>query len=103
MLPLGVDVEDRSNPCESFIQPKVWQGILELSTLGHFECLPDDIESNPVPWKKFINQSDFPVPEPYTSSLPEFAQILLHRLMKPEKAKTMIENFIELSLGQTFI
>ena len=40
------EVEDRPNPCDSFISGKTWQQICELATLEHFENLPEDIEKN---------------------------------------------------------
>jgi len=49
-----VEVEERTNPVESFMDNKTWQSVMELATLDHFEMLPEEIERNPVGWKKFI-------------------------------------------------
>jgi hypothetical protein len=59
--------------------------VCELATLEHFEHLPDDIEKDKAAWKRFIQKSYEGVPEPYATQLPEFAQIILHKVLKPEK------------------
>jgi hypothetical protein len=41
-----IEVEDRPNTCESFIDSKTWQQVCELSTLEPFDTLPDDMEKN---------------------------------------------------------
>ena len=97
------DLDDRPNPAESFIDNKTWQTIMELSTLEHFEVLPDEIEKNPVLWKKFIESSEEPVPDPFYTLLPDFGLILIHKILKPEKTVSMISRYIEKSLGTFFV
>jgi hypothetical protein len=46
---------------------------MELSCLTHFSMLPDDIERNPVAWKKFVQSSNEPIPDPIGSYLPDFS------------------------------
>jgi hypothetical protein len=61
-----------------------------MATLEHFENLPEDIEKNQAAWKRFMQKSYETVPEPYATQVPEFAQIILHKVMKPEKTVQMI-------------
>jgi hypothetical protein len=97
------EVDERPNPAESFMDHKVWQQVLELATLDHFEMLPDEIEKNPVAWKKFVQNTNDPVPDPFTTLLPDFSMILLHKVLKPEKTNLMIQKYIEKALGEFFI
>src|SRR5687768_2699908 len=48
------EIEERPNPVESFLSMKVWQQVLELATMDHFDTLPDEIEKHPVMWRKFV-------------------------------------------------
>lgn len=67
--------------------------------------LPDEIEKCPVIWKRFIQSSSInePIPEPFNNLLPEFAQILLYKVLKPEKTITLMERYIEKAMGSFFI
>jgi len=47
--------------------------------------------------------SEEQVPEPFLTLLPEFAMILLHKVLKPEKTTAMIQKYIEKSLGSFFV
>ena len=56
-------------------------------------------------WKKFVENSsnDAMPPEPFQNLLPDFALILLHKVLKPEKTIVMIQRYIEKALGSFFI
>lgn len=69
----------------------------------HFTSLPDEIEKNPVKWKKFVEISSEPIPDPFNTYLPDFSQILLYKILKPEQTIIMIQNYIEKALGTYFI
>ena len=90
MLGPDATAEERNNPVESFLDGKAWQQVLELATMDHFEALPDEIERNPVAWKRFVTVAGESAPEPFGSLLPEFGMILLHKVLKPEKTIGMI-------------
>lgn len=57
LVSADAEVEERNNPVESFLENKTWLQIMELATLEHFESLPDDIEKNPIAWRKFVQVS----------------------------------------------
>ncbi len=74
-----------------------------MSTLDHFDSLPDEIERNPVMWRKFVQYANEPLPEPYNNLLPDFAVILIHKVLKPEKTIVMIQRYIDRALGSFFV
>jgi len=65
--------------------------------------LPDEIERNPVLWKKFVEGGDEPIPDPLNTILPDFATILLYKILKPEKTVSMMSRYIEKALGSFFV
>mmetsp|Transcript_10117 Transcript_10117/g.7583 ORF Transcript_10117/g.7583 Transcript_10117/m.7583 type:complete len:361 (+) Transcript_10117:1154-2236(+) len=71
--------------------------------MDHFETLPDEIERNPLAWKKFVEVADEPIPEPFNSILPDFSCLLLFKVLKPEKTVTMVRRYIEKALGEFFV
>jgi len=76
--------------------------VLELSTLDHFETLPEEIERNPVAWKKFVT-GEMAVPDPLATHLPDFSVIVLHKVLKPEQVTTLVKQYVERAMGQFFV
>ena len=54
-------------------------------------------------WRKFVQYANESLPEPYNNLLPDFAVILIHKVLKPEKTIVMIQRYIDRALGSFFV
>ena len=109
MLSPDKEVERRPIPtvCESFLDDKRWQKILELATFDCYEALPESVEKEPEVWKKFMEESSFEslfIPDTIRDGdLSLFSELLLVKVLRPELAISGIKNYIEQSLGKAFV
>jgi dynein heavy chain len=102
-----VDTGVPMSPALSNWLPKsAWHGLQALKDLPAFSKLQDDIDSSPDAWKSWFDlekpeQAD--MPSNYSKNLDDWKQILVLRVVRPDRVTPALTQFIKKRMGARYI
>ena len=82
-----------------------WLNLVQLSALGKFGGILDQIGRNETGWKNWFDQDapeDCPIPDGYQTSLDTFRKLLLIRSWCPDRTLIQARRYIAESMGTRF-
>ena len=93
-------------PNTNMITDKQWEDITYLSNLdSNLSQLNIDISRDIIKWESaliFEDVEDFKVPEPYGSKITKFEKAVLLKILRIDRLKDFIKNYIEEDMGSEY-
>lgn len=97
----------QSHPGFDWLTEKSWREICKASDLlPSFRDFPNSLRTDPSAWKLYYdleNPEVFPIPSPWSDRLTPFQQVILMRIMRPDRLVMKVANFVKQGMGERFV
>lgn len=95
------------HPGFDWLTEKSWKEICKVSeTLEPFKNFPQSFCADFLPWKFYYeleNPEDFPTPSPWCEKLTPFQQVILMKIIRPDRLLIKVSQFVRLGMGERFV